>query len=148
MSPPPCRQLPACLAEDPLAQGDDQTGFLGHRDELARGDHPVLGVLPADQGLESLDGARLQRDDRLVVEQELPGFQCLAQAVLQFQLPLHAIAHRAVEYDRAAAPAELGLVHGGIGIAQYILGPFVAVFTGDDTDAGRADDLIGAKLVG
>ncbi len=37
----------ARLAHHPLANRDDQAGFLGNADELVRTDHAALGMVPA-----------------------------------------------------------------------------------------------------
>ena len=54
--------------EDPAADLDDEPGFLGQADELARHEQAPPGCLPADQRLEPDDRAVGEVDHRLVVE--------------------------------------------------------------------------------
>ena len=110
------------LAQHPVADGDDEAGLLGHRDELAGRHLAQLGVAPADQRLGAHHVAGLQVDLRLVVQAEALAGQRLAHGMVQ----PHALAHvgvlvRLVEAE-AAAPALLGALHGRLGMAHQHLG--------------------------
>src|SRR5688500_4959078 len=61
----------AGLAQHPGAERHDETGALGERDELPRGEQPAGRVLPARQRLEPGDRLGAQVDSRLEVEDEL-----------------------------------------------------------------------------
>ena len=75
----PRELLGADRLQHPVAERVDQPGLLGHGDELAGGDHPVLGVLPAQQRLERDELAGPQAEDRLVVQAQLVARQCAPQ---------------------------------------------------------------------
>ncbi len=49
----PALDLPARLVEHPGADGHDEAGLLGDRDEVAREEQPAFGVLPAQQCLDT-----------------------------------------------------------------------------------------------
>src|SRR5262249_36999465 len=66
-------------------------------------EQPAVGVLPPGEGLEGLDRAGLERDDRLVVDDDLVALERAPQLDSEF-LPL---AHALVEarlVDRVVAP--------------------------------------------
>src|SRR4029079_16482449 len=67
----PAGGVAAGFGEDPATDRQGRAVLLGALDEVARRDHPTLGVLPADERLEAGRLARLQRHDRLVDEAEL-----------------------------------------------------------------------------
>ena len=64
----PARRLAHRLAEHPVAERDDETRFLGHRDESRRRHLAQLGVAPAQQRLGADDGVAVDVDLRLVVQ--------------------------------------------------------------------------------
>src|SRR6202030_690982 len=78
----PAGGIPACAAQDPVTEPADQSGFLGDRDELARGQQSAHRVAPAQQGLAAADPPARNVDPRLVPQLELVPDQRLAQ--LQF----------------------------------------------------------------
>ena len=87
---PGCR-LPACGAQNPFAERDDQTAFFRQRHKPARRHHAVPRMLPARQRLEPGD---LPADLglRLVVKLSSPrdrGAQVLLQRALVAQLLVH-----------------------------------------------------------
>src|SRR6185295_17665109 len=71
--------------QDPEPERDDQAGLLGERDEVERRDEAALRVLPADERLEAVDRAGLQRDERLVVERELAVLERPRKVALELQ---------------------------------------------------------------
>ena len=80
----PCSAIqPASSAErgpqHPVAQRHDQAGALGQRDERVRGQRAARRVGPADQRLGADHAAVVQRDDRLVEQEELAGGDAVAQ---------------------------------------------------------------------
>ena len=85
----PARRLGAGDAQHALADGEDRAGLLGDRDELAGRDEPALGVVPARQRLDADDLAAVERDDRLVVGDQLVAeLERAAQVVLDPQASL------------------------------------------------------------
>src|SRR3989475_8834706 len=67
---PPGLALGARRSQHPLADRHDEAGLLGQRDEVARGDHPQLGVAPADRRLGADDPAGQHGGLRLKVGPE------------------------------------------------------------------------------
>jgi hypothetical protein len=130
----------ARLPEDPLADGDDQAGLLGQRDELGGGDHAALGVLPADQGLEADDPPVVEGDLRLEVDAELVALEGPVEVVLQRAAAQGAGPHGLVEDLDGAGGLALGRAAGRGGVAEAVLGRDVG---GDDGDAaaGPAEHL-------
>jgi hypothetical protein len=102
--PPPLRQPLARLLQHPLPQRHDDPRLLGRADEVARRDHPLLGVPPAAERLHADHPPRRQRHDGLVVEHELAAGQRAAQVGLHLQAGQGAGVHGAVEH-LAARPA-------------------------------------------
>ncbi len=103
-------------------------------------------VLPAHQGLDAVDAPRVQVDLRLVVEAELVALQRPAQVVLEAQTLGAAQPHRALEESEPRASLSLGPVHGGIGVAQQLLGVRIGVATDHDPDAHVEEHLLLAEL--
>ena len=66
-----------------------------------------------------------------------------AQVVLELDPLRHLIAHRLVEHRHRVAPAVLGLVHGGVRVADQCLGGRMRIVTGSEgePDAGRDVEL-------
>src|SRR5207237_7119729 len=75
--------LRAGLVQYPAAEGSDDPGLLGERDEFGWRDVAALLAVPAREGLESDDLARRERHDRLVLHAQLPALAREAQAVPQ-----------------------------------------------------------------
>ena len=72
----------AGMVQYPAAQGQDEPGLLGQRDEIGGRDHAALRVLPAHQRLGSQQVAGGVHH-RLVVQQKLVARQALADIALQ-----------------------------------------------------------------
>lgn len=83
----PVRHLLAGLAQHPGAQGFDQAGFFGNRDEFQRRDLPTGGVGPAQQGFHAAHPAAGGLHLRLVVDIQL----LVGDGVVQVALQLHAL---------------------------------------------------------
>src|SRR4051794_35280894 len=103
----PGGRLAAGLVEHPLADRDDQPARLGDRDEVVRGHQAALGILPAQQRLALRDAGVLERDEWLVVQDELVLGQRAAQALLDLEAAEDAGAHLLVEELAAVAAAGL-----------------------------------------
>jgi hypothetical protein len=59
------------FGENPRGQLRHQGRVFGQRDELGRRNEPALGMVPAQQGLHTLDGPRAQVELGLIDEREL-----------------------------------------------------------------------------
>ena len=137
----PQRRLGAGLAQHPVADlGDQPAVLLGGGQEAARREQAVLGVLPADQGLDGHDAAVLEVDDRLVVQPQLILGQRAAQALLDPDPVAQAPAHRAVEDLVGPAATGLHAVHGGVGVLQQALPALVL-----DGDPDRRRQPVGQR---
>ena len=115
----PGPQLVAGLLEDPRPDGDDQPALLGHRHEPGRGHQPLVGMLPADQGLDTYHrGHTADLDHRLVVEHELVPLEGPMEEVLGGHAVERLDPHRLTEYLDPRASPSLGPVHGRFGVGQ------------------------------
>src|SRR5436190_2395596 len=95
--------------QDEARQRLDEAGLLGERDELARREQPVLGMLPAHERLDARDRPALQPQLGLVVQDELAAVQRLAQLAQALE------PRRAVVVAVAVEQLELGAqVLGGV----------------------------------
>ena len=52
---PPGFHLPAGRLQHPVSDGQDQAGFIGHRNKVSRGDMAPVRLLPAQQCLDTLN---------------------------------------------------------------------------------------------
>ncbi|MCY1461070.1 hypothetical protein D9M71_786900 [compost metagenome] len=94
-------------------------------------------MLPAQQGLGADRLAGLGVELGLVVQAELALFQGLAQVLQQLQLLAGIAVHRHVEEAVAVLAGALGVVHGGVGIAQQLMLVQAVARVQDDTQARR-----------
>ena len=81
--PLPVPQLVARGLEDPPPDRQDEPGLLGQRDERERRHEAARRVLPAQQRLHAQHGARVEVDQRLVVEPQLGALDRPPQVVLE-----------------------------------------------------------------
>ena len=114
--------LAASLLEHPAADGDDQAGLLGERDEVERRDRPARRVHPAEQRLDAVVGTLVEANDRLVVDLELVQLEGALQLGLELEPLDHALVHRRLEHAIAALAVALGHVHRDVGVPQQLLG--------------------------
>ena len=91
---------------------------------------------PARQGLESVDGAGAEIDDRLEERAQAALLDRLAQIGLQRHPVDDPLMHAVIEDRAAAAPVALGVVHGDVGVAQQLVGSDDPVEVVGDADAG------------
>ena len=89
------------------------------------------------------DGPVGDADDRLVHEVELAQLDGQAQVVLELDPLRHLRAHGLVEHRHRVAPGVLGLVHGGVGVADESLGVGAGIVARREgqADAGRHVEL-------
>ena len=96
-------------------------------------------MAPAHERLDGHDLARVEVDERLVVELELVALERAPQVLLEREPLHHALAHAGVEQLEARAAAVLGAVHGDVGVAHDRFGGVVAAVGDDDADGGGDD---------
>ncbi len=114
--------LRASLAQHPLANSDDLSRLLQHRNELIRR-HQALSLPPTQQSLHAhhLRTPGRHLDDRLVVKLKLVTRQGFAQGIFQVQ-PLGRLFLQALVVERQLALAEgLGPVQRQVSLAQGVL---------------------------
>ena len=132
----------------PLAELNDEADLLGHRDEGAGRNQALLGMAPADQGLDPADLVGPEIDDGLVVQLELAGGQRLAQIVLHGAPHLHLRVHLRPEEAVGAAPVALGAVERQVGVADQLVGALPVRRADGDADAGADHHLRAVEIVG
>jgi len=142
----PAAPLAAGLAEHLQVDLDDLAGALGQGDEGAGGEQPAGRVGPADQGLGPHQPARGQLDLGLVEHPELAAGHGQVQVGLQAEL----LGRLDVELGGVAvggqAAAPFGLVHGGVGVAEELVG--LGSVGGEDgqADAGGDEQRLTVQL--
>jgi len=123
-----------------VPDGGQGAGGLRQADEVLGGQQPVLGVLPAQQGLHRLDAPAGGGEDGLVVQAHLVEVQGVGEVALQ----LTAVAERGtvgvIAHHDPSAPGLLGRVHGGVGVVQQRFGAG-GVHGQGDPDAGGHDEV-------
>ncbi len=135
----PVGELAAGLVDDPLADRHDQPRLLGQRDEDGRCNLAELGRVPAQQRLDGGECAVDRIDLRLEHQPKLVARDRVAQQQLDLQLLLRAVVQVAGEEIDAVAPARLGLVHRGVGMAHQLV--HVGRVVGEHRDADAARDV-------
>ena len=135
----PRPQLLARPPEDPLAHARDEADVLGERDELARRQDALLGVPPADEGLDADDRSVPQPVDGLVVQDELAARKGPPEARLEGGALLRLFLHFPREELEAVAPRLLRAVHRGVDVRDERLGVGAVARVHPDAD-GRFDE--------
>src|SRR5690606_197779 len=80
----PGGELQERLADRPLAERNDQAGFLRDRDEFGRR-YPVAVVLPAHQRLDRPGPRAAHVEHRLVVERDLAALEGAMQGIVEVE---------------------------------------------------------------
>jgi hypothetical protein len=142
----PLRVLGAGGAQDPVADRNDQTGLLGHREEVRRRDQAQLGMLPAQQRLGADDAAAGEVELGLIVEDEALLLEGRAQAVLDRHAPLDGRVHVVGEELESVAAAVLGVEQRGIRLLDELLGVPRIAGEGRDSDAAAQRRRLAAEL--
>jgi hypothetical protein len=120
-APRPASRGPAADGvEHPLADRVDDAGVLGGRDERARPDEALLGIVPADERLGGVDALADRVEDGLEVQDELVALERTAQAGAERQACAGVDRVGLVERGPAAAAARL--LHRHLGAAQEVVG--------------------------
>ncbi len=138
----PFGHLRAGLAQHPVADGDDDAGFLGHRNEIGGRQQAALRMPPAQQGLETAHFTGMGVDLRLIEQHEFVARQRAAQVGLD----LHALGigrlHAGFPELQAAAALRLGLVHGDFGLADQAVDHVAVIRRHAGADADRDVDFV------
>jgi len=82
------------------------------------------------------------------VQYQLVSLDRVAQIVFQFQADRDLLVHHAVEQRISGLAGRLRVIHGGVGIAQHLVGVFVIQRAGGDADAHGARDRMTHEFVG
>ena len=143
---PPDSGLPAGLAQHPLAERPDQAVGLGGRDELTGQHQPALGMVPADQRLDTGEAPGRELELRLVVQHELAPLQRLAQLALEPPARLRLLVHRRLEQAKAVAALRLGAVEGEVGVLEQRVRVLPVLREQGDADAGGDMHLVAVEL--
>ena len=133
----PGHELSAGLDQDELADLVDEGGRLGDRDPLVRREHG-RALLPAGERLEPDDGPAGDTHDRLVGQEDLPAGDGPDQPALEIGAIDHSRPQAVVELPDDRPALRLGIVHGGVRVAQQRVGvnPWSGMRRrGHDTDA-------------
>ncbi|RMS60168.1 hypothetical protein ALP65_04561, partial [Pseudomonas aeruginosa] len=143
----PEAHLPAGFVEHPLADLHDQAGLFRQRQELAGGDQPVLRMLPAQQRFHADHRSVRRQYLGLVVQDQLPALQGLAQVMEQLQLFLGVGVHRTLEEAVAVPSLVLGVIHRRVGIDHQFVAGLPVAGVERDADARRDPHLVAGYLV-
>ena len=125
----------------PFADVHDQAGLLCQRDERARQNQPLLGVLPANQRFRTDEFARDQRELWLQVDAQFVAFNGAAQFSLKMKALKSAVGQlRGVKLG-GVATALLGAIHGNVCVLDQ-RHRIVTVFREDaDANADTHEEL-------
>ena len=138
----PVGRLNAGLVQYPGADVENQTGLLGDLDEPGGRVEVAVGVAPAQEGLDGDDRAGGKVHLRLVPDDELVALECATKVALDGQSLGDGNAQLLVEHRHPVAPALLGDVHGGVGLAYQVVGG--ARLRGDRNPDTRRDEELGS----
>ena len=135
----PCGHLPARLADRPQADLLDQADFLGQRNEFRRRDFAKLGVVPARQRFDAIEGAVDGSGLRLIVQLQPVIGDGLAQRRAEDEPLLGKPVHVGTEEAVGGAAGLLGLVHRRIGLLhqRIVIGRIVGVDADAHADGNR-----------
>ena len=111
---PPLGALAQRGVEHPAREVGDRAGALGERDELVGLQQPVLGVLPAHERLDARHAVALERDLRLVVQDELVALDRAPQLAQEAE-PGRRVGIALGRVGLDAALGALGVVHRDVG---------------------------------
>ncbi|HZX26955.1 MAG TPA: hypothetical protein VFF16_07810 [Telluria sp.] len=142
----PCLELEAGRLQDPVADRQDQVGFLGQRNEVGRRHEAAFGMMPAQQHFGAHDRAG-PHDLGLEEDLQLVAFHGEVDVALHGDVEQQGRLHARIEEPQGVAPALLGLVHGQVGVLQQV-GHALRAGEHLDADAGGAAKFLVDQLVG
>ena len=138
----PNASVAARLGEHLTADLDDETVLLRDRDEVVRRHEPARRVLPADECLERDHPVLGERDDRLVLHDELVFLQGSAQVGLELEPGDRRRVHLGLVDPEATLALALGAVHRGVGVAEQLVGGGAVRAGVGDARARMDEDLL------
>ena len=107
---------------------------------------PRVGWFQRSSDLEPAAPVRLQVEDRLEVQPELPGLQCFAQIEFELAAAARRGVERSFEEAEHAAPVALRPVQREVGVLQQLVGIAAVVGADRDADAEPGGDLVAVRL--
>ncbi len=140
----PAAHLPARLAQRPPLDGHDDVLLLREGQKAVRAHQALLGVIPAKQPFQTHDAPAVERNDGLVMHEELLALHRPAQLGLEPHRPHLVLVESVVEDLVTGLARRLGPVHGEVGVAQHLLGALVSIRSERDADARRGEHLVPA----
>ena len=111
----------ASLAQNPIAYLDNQTGFLGQRNDLVRRDHAACGMVPAEEGLKPRYPPSGNVEQRLIIDLELAGLKRPPQIHFQQTPRLKTEIHVRFEESERSSALRLGPIEGQVGVLQQLV---------------------------
>jgi hypothetical protein len=142
----PGPELATHLLDHPEAQGDQESAFFGHAEEVFRAHAAAVRLIPLEERFDGLDPVVSQPNLRLVRELELPpvdrGLQLVLEPAMRQDLFLDA---RREELE-CIRPLRLRVAQGAFRVRQQCLGIAAFVREDRDADAGRDRDLSPADV--
>src|SRR5439155_2146006 len=135
---PPAGGLRTGLAQDVLAEREDEAGRLGDGDEAVRRHEPAPRGVPAEQRLDPDDVAVLEVDLGLVMQRELIALETEPKLVLEAQQLPELAGHVVAEELVPAAARLLRRVHRDVRVANQLFALAGTARVEGDADA-RAD---------
>ena len=136
--------------QHPFADGLDQAGFLGQRDEGVGHHHAMQRVAPAQQGFEAdhlarpVARPRVHGHDRLVVEFEFAVVGGAAQVDFKAAPALRLLSHQRPKQAVGTAPGGLRVVQRQVGAFQQLVGIDAVVGRQRDAHARAHQHLLAA----
>ncbi len=79
----PESELSGAFTDDPLSDGDDESGLFGERNEIVGRDDPALGVVPSEQCFETKERGIVNGNNGLIGENELLFLKSAAQVAFE-----------------------------------------------------------------
>ena len=104
--------------QDPVADLADQSGFLGDRDEVRRGDVTACGMFPANERFATNDALCLDVNEWLIMQLELPFEDRGAQVHFERMARLELQVHFTFEEAECPLSVELGAIKRDIRLFQ------------------------------
>ncbi len=135
--------MPAGLLEDRPADAQDGAVVLGQPNEVGRGQDPVLGMIPTDQGLRADDLLVCECDHGLEVDLDLRAVHRMVERGLEVEPSRRAAARpiRVEQRDPTAPSVFFGAVHGHVRVVQKVVARAARLAHGH-ADTHRGKDLV------
>src|SRR5262249_9672588 len=140
----PLRRLGAGLAQNELAEAQDQPGRLGYANEPVRRHEPSARRIPAYERLDADDFAVLQIDLRLIMQCELAALKPEPQLVFEPEQLAELARHVVMEELESPATGFFGGVHRDVRVSEEILAPRLSPCVKRESDA-RTDAELPAR---